>query len=429
VPSAEEIGPARRYEARLGDVMPMVVTVNRRFPFCASRRLVRDDWPRMESERVWGASREGPWGSGENYQAHFVFAGEVDPATGFVVNLSEVKRAIRPVLEGRYDHRFLNLDTPPFDVTPPTPENLAGQLLAEARDACRALAAQPVACHLVESSGSGATAFSTGRVERELWLTFSAARRTYSPHLSEAENRELFGRAASEAGHGHTYRLRAVLAGPVDGGTGVIAPHERAAAALGSLHELLDHRNLNAEVRELAGEPVTTECLARFAFRTLARELPVARVRLHETPDFFAEYDGRGFLLGLERSFSAAHCLSSPRFSGDENRLVFGKCANPNGHGHRYAVQASVAGPLDERSGTAYALPRLDARLRATIDPWDRRHLDREVDDFRERTSTGENIVAALWPRLDAALDCRLRRLRLFETENNRFTARVGGGA
>jgi len=407
----------------------MVLTVNRRFPFCASRRLVRDDWPRMESERLWGAGREGPWGSGENYQAHFIFAGEVDPATGFVVNLSAVKRAIRPVLERRYDHRFLNLDTPPFDVIPPTPENLAGQLLAEAREACQGLAAQPVACHLAESSASGATAYSTGRVERELWLTFSAARRTYSPHLSEEENRELFGRAASEAGHGHTYRLRAVLAGPADGATGVIVPQQQAAAALALLHDLLDHRNLNVEVRALAGEPVTTECLARLAFRTLALELPVARVRLYETPDFFAEYDGRGFLLGLERSFSAAHCLSNPRFSDDENLLAFGKCANANGHGHRYTVQASVAGPLDERSGTAYGLPRLDARLRATIAPWDRRHLDREVEEFRERTSTGENIVAALWPRLHAALDGRLARLRLFETENNRFTARLEGGA
>ena len=173
---------------------------------------------------------------------------------------------------------------------------------------------------------------------------------------------------------------------------------------------------------------MTTECLARLAFRTLARTLPVARVRLHETPDFFAEYDGREFLLGLERSFSAAHCLSNPRFSDEENRLVFGKCANPNGHGHRYTVQASVSGPLDERSGTVYSLPRLDVSLSSTIAPWDRRHLDREVEEFRERTSTGENIVAALWPRLDAALDRKLTLLRLFETENNRFTARADGG-
>lgn len=378
---------------------------------------------------MYGTGQEGPWGSGENFQAHLVFAGDVDPATGFVVNLFAVKRALRPMIEERYDHRFLNLDTPPFGAITPTPENIASQLLAEAREACRGLAAQAVVCHLTESSGSGATAFSNGRVERELWLTFSAARRTYSPHLSEAENRQLFGRAASPAGHGHTYRLRAVLAGPVDNATGVIVPHEPVAAALASLHESLDHRNLNAEVRELAGGPVTTECLARLAFRTLARTLPVARVRLHETPDFFAEYDGREFFLGLERSFSAAHCLSNPRFSDEENRLVFGKCANPNGHGHRYTVQASVSGPLDERSGTVYSLPRLDVSLSSTIAPWDRRHLDREVEEFRERTSTGENIVAALWPRLDAALDRKLTRVRLFETENNRFTARADGGA
>jgi 6-pyruvoyltetrahydropterin/6-carboxytetrahydropterin synthase len=406
----------------------MVLTVNRRFRFCASRRLAREDWPRAENERVYGAGLEGPWGSGENYGAHLVFAGEVDPATGFLANLAVIKKALGTIVDERYDHRFLNLDTPPFDVTPPTAENVARQLLAEAKDACRAMAAHPVACHLRESDGSGATAYASGRTERERWMDFSAARRTYSPHLSEAENRELFGRAASPAGHGHGYRLRVVWAGPVDVETGVIVPDASAAAALASLHELLDHRNLNVEVRELAGEPVTTECLARLAFRALARELPVARVRLNETPDFFAEYDGRGFLLGLERSFSAAHCLSSLRLSEEENLRIYGRCANRNGHGHRYTVQAAVAGPLDELSGTVYALPRLDEGLRATLAPWDRRHLDREIREFRERPSTGENIVAVLWPRLNDELDRKLVRLRVFETENNRFTARAEGG-
>src|SRR5690606_24900248 len=112
-------------------------------------------------------------------------------------------------------------------------------------------------------------------------------------HLSDAENAALFGKAASPAGHGHGYRLRVVLGGGLDPSTGFVVEHHRVASALGALHELLDHKNLNLEVAELAGATMTTECLARFAFEKLSRDLPVVRVRLHEMPHFFAEYDGR----------------------------------------------------------------------------------------------------------------------------------------
>ncbi len=407
----------------------MVLTANRRFTFCASRRLARDGWTRAENERVYGAGSEGSWGSGENYQLHIVFGGEVDRQTGFLVNLSQVKEVIRPLIDGRFDHRFLNLDTPPFDHVPPTAENLARTLLEEVHAACRGLAARPVACHVQESRDLGAIAYTTGRVEREARIAFSAARRTFSPHLSEEENRELFGRASSPAGHGHGYLLRVVLAGPLDAGTGVIVPHSCLKSALSSLHARLDHRNLSVEVPDLLGQPMTTECLARFAYLALRTTLPVARVVLHESRELSAEYDGETFGLGVERTFSAAHCLRRSDLSEEENARMFGRCANPNGHGHRYAVQVAVGGRLDERSGTVAALPAVEGRLAEVLACWDARHLDREAEEFRDLPSTGENIVTVLWPRLDALLEGKLTRLRLVETENNRFTGRRMGAA
>jgi 6-pyruvoyltetrahydropterin/6-carboxytetrahydropterin synthase len=402
----------------------MLLTANRRFVFSASRRLARGGRTNAENQRLWGAGDEREWGSGENYQAFVVFSGEPDPRTGMLVNLAEVKRLLKPVLDERYDHRFLNRDTPPFDGVVPTPENVAAALLAEATRASEGVVPRLAACHLRESASTGATAWADGRVERDFWLEFSAARRTFSPHLSDVENVAQFGRAASPAGHGHGYRLRVTLAGPVDGETGLLAPHAETAAALDQLHQLLDHRNLNLEVPELAGEPITTECLARFIFRRLANRLPVARVRLYEMPHFFAEHDGRATALGLEHSFSAAHRLQARGLSNEENWRVFGKCSNPNGHGHRYTVQATIAGRLDERTGTVFALDRLAQALTTTLAAWDHRHLDLEVAEFRERPSTGENIVQALWPVLAPRLDGKLVRLRVFETENNRFTLR-----
>ena len=404
----------------------MILTANRRLTFSASRRLARDDWSTAENQRVFGAGAERAWGSGENYDAHFVFAGDADLDSGMLVNLSTVKQVLGAVIDGRYDHRFVNLDTPPFDRVPPTPENLAAQILTEARSACAVLPVPLVACHLAESERTAATAWADGTIEREFTLAFSAARRTYSPHLSDEENAAYFGRAAAPAGHGHGYRLRVVLRGPL-GEHGLIAPDAETAAALSALHQTLDHRNLNLEVPALAGVPMTTECLARFIFTTLSAALPVARVRLHEMPHFFAEFDGRRAALGLEGTFSAAHCLRRPALSEADNRALYGKCSNPNGHGHRYTVQATVAGEIDERTGTVFNLGEFEAALAGSLAPWDRRHLDLETADFRATPSTGESIVRALWPRLCAGLDLRLVRLRLFETRNNRFALRACG--
>jgi 6-pyruvoyltetrahydropterin/6-carboxytetrahydropterin synthase len=403
----------------------MYLTANRRLPFSASRRLARDGWTADDNERVYGAGRERQWGAGANYEAHVVLAGEPHRPTGMIVNLAAIKQTLGAHIDDRYDHKFLNVDTPPFDRLPPTPENLARQLLLEAQELCPTFDAHPVACHVVESTSTGATAYASGATEREYRLSFSAARRTWSPHLSTEENLDWFGRAAFPEGHGHGYTLRVVLRGPVDGETGVIAPHADVARVLSALHGRVDHRNLNVALPELASGPMTTECLARFMFGQLSATLPVARIRLHEMPALFAEFDGARTSLGVERSFSAAHCLRLRGLSEEENRRIFGKCANPNGHGHRYGVQATIEGEIDERTGTLFSLERFDEALRDALDIWDQTHLDIDGEDFRDAPSTGENIACALWPRLDTRLDGLLARLRLFETENNRFTLRV----
>ena len=62
--------------------------------------------------------------------------------------------------------------------------------------------------------------------------------------------------------------------------------------------------------------------------------------------------------------------------------------------------------------------------LGQALAPWRDKHLDLETEEFRDQPSTGENIVRALWPKIDSALQQRLVRLRLWETANNRFTLR-----
>jgi len=403
----------------------MYLTISKRFEISSSARPWRPDWDDQRNFDAYGPASRAVHGSGYNYGICFHFNGPVDRRTGMVVNVATIKERLKPLLESRYDHKFLNLDCPAFREMAPTAENLARELLGQAGPLFSDLPAKPVVCHIRDTLTSEATAYADGRVERHLWLDFSAARRTYSPRLTDEENARLFGAAASKMGHGHNYRLRVSLTGMCDPWTGLIVEYQTWHRVLSALRAELDHKNLNEEVAELQGIPITTESLARFALQRLAKDIPVNRVRLYELPDFFAEYHSAGrFALGAVRSFQAAHRLHSAALSDPENLAIYGKCDNRAGHGHEYIVEATIGGHYDETSGTLYEFAKLTGGIEEALKPWSFKHLDAETGDFADSPSTGENIVARLWPRLEWQLDGRLDRLRLWETPNNRFTLR-----
>lgn len=405
----------------------MYLTLSKRFELSTSIRLAHPGWSREQNETYYGPHTGGEHGHGYNYIVYFVFHGPVDPQTGMMINITDIKRKVNSVLNERYDHKFLNVDTRPFELIPPTPENIARQLLAEMTPLFEGCAAQPMACHLEATPDTSATAYAGGRVERRFTLRFSAARRTYSPHLSDEENLRMFGVASSAQGHGHGYHVKVTLKGAIDPHLGQIVPYRQSQASFDGLLNVLDHKNLYVDVVELAGLPITTEALALFIFDRLRRDLPVSRVRLNENDYFFAEYSDNGnFKLGLEKSFHAAHRLHSPLLSEAQNKETYGKCNNPAGHGHLYRVEATLGGNYDERSGTLYDLLAFDKGMTEALQPWSYKHLDLETEDFHDRPSTGENIVSTLWPRLDRQLGGRLERISLWETPNNRFTLRKG---
>jgi 6-pyruvoyltetrahydropterin/6-carboxytetrahydropterin synthase len=403
----------------------MYLVLSKRFEISSSYRYFRPDWSEKKNREVYGPAVGGEHGFGGNFVIYFVFNGEVDPHTGMIINVAVVKDRVRRLLADRYDHKFLNRDTPPFDHIVPTPEWLARQLLEDVRPLFADESAEPVACHIDISPATAATAYLNGRTERHHWLEFSAARRTWSPHLTETENFRLFGKAASPSGHGHYYRLRTTLRGDIQPDSGMIAPDPDCVEALRAVHDLLDHRNLTTDVPELRNKPLTTEYLAQFLYEILADSLPVNRVRLWENPYLYAEYLGEErHVMGITADIRAAHRLHSQFLSDEENRATYGKCDNPNGHGHRYIVEAAIAGRLDKRSGTLFPLDRFMKGLGGALKPWDYKHLDLDTDDFSDMPSTGEDIIRVLWPRAEEAIDHNLHRLRLWETPNNRFTLR-----
>jgi 6-pyruvoyltetrahydropterin/6-carboxytetrahydropterin synthase len=116
--------------------------------------------------------------------------------------------------------------------------------------------------------------------------------------------------------------------------------------------------------------------------------------------------------------------LHTATLSDAENMRLYGKCNNPTGHGHGYLTETTIGGEYNERSGTLYDFIAFNDAIHESLKPWQDRHLDLETEDFRSAPSTGENIVRALWPKVDNRLNHQLVRLRLWETPNNRFTLR-----
>ena len=401
----------------------MLLTVSKCLEFSASRRLRVAQWSDAENLSAFGPETNACYGSGRNYVAYFVFTGPVDPATGMLINISEIKGRAGKIVRARFDHKFLNEDNSSFRDVPPTAENIARQLYVDVAPLFSDVEAKLCACHVSESPERSATYYFSGACEANYWFEFSAARNTMSPRLSADENARLFGSATST--HGHNYRARLTFRSERFDGKDPLVRYDAIDACLRALRSELDHRYLNEEVVGLKDRPTTTESLARYIYERVENAMPVHRVRLHERDDFFAEALGnKAVFLGLQTPFQAAHRLHAAALSNSENAKLYGKCNNPTGHGHRYLTEATVGGDYDVRSGTLYDFVALKNAMAESLEPWRDRHLDLETEDFRDAPSTGENIVRALWRKLDNRLGQRLVRLRLWETANNRFTLR-----
>src|ERR1700682_2279439 len=109
----------------------MLLTVSKRLEFSASRRLFFSRWTDSENLAAFGPETRGQYGTGRNYIAYFIFSGKVDPATGMLIHISEIKTRAGEVVDNQFDHKFLNDDNPAFREIPPTAENIARQLFVE----------------------------------------------------------------------------------------------------------------------------------------------------------------------------------------------------------------------------------------------------------------------------------------------------------
>jgi 6-pyruvoyltetrahydropterin/6-carboxytetrahydropterin synthase len=121
--------------------------------------------------------------------------------------------------------------------------------------------------------------------------------------------------------------------------------------------------------------------------------------------------------------FSSSHRLARKDWSDAKNLEVFGKCSNPNGHGHNYELWVTVKGEQDAGTSFVTDLSKLSRIIKEeVIDHLDHKNIDVDVPFMRGRLSSTENLAVAIWEQLEAPiskLGCALHSVKVQETENN----------
>lgn len=122
--------------------------------------------------------------------------------------------------------------------------------------------------------------------------------------------------------------------------------------------------------------------------------------------------------------FNAAHRLFRADWSFDKNDAVFGKCNNPNYHGHNYDLIVSVIGEIDQETGFVMDMKILKDLIKSEIeDEFDHKNLNVELSEFKDLNPTAENIAVVIWNKLRKHIDADKKlEVVLYETPRNFVT-------
>jgi len=121
--------------------------------------------------------------------------------------------------------------------------------------------------------------------------------------------------------------------------------------------------------------------------------------------------------------FNAAHRLFKPEYSDEQNLQVFGKCSNPNWHGHNYTLFVTVKGDVNPDTGFLVNLKELSTLIdESVIEKLDHRNINLEVDFMSGKLASTENLAIAIWNELHepiSTMGATLHSIKVYETENN----------
>lgn len=116
-----------------------------------------------------------------------------------------------------------------------------------------------------------------------------------------------------------------------------------------------------------------------------------------------------------------SHRLHNKNFTDEENKEIYGKCNNPNGHGHNYTFLVTIRGQIDPETGFVMNICTLKEYLnQAIVQPLDHKCIDKDVPYFENVVSSTENIAVFVWDKLSELLpNGLLYEVKIHETDNN----------
>ena len=119
--------------------------------------------------------------------------------------------------------------------------------------------------------------------------------------------------------------------------------------------------------------------------------------------------------------FNSAHRLHNPNWSDEKNASFYGKCNNPNFHGHNYDLEVMVTGEVDIESGYLIDMKVLSDMIKEEVlDAFDHKNLNLDVPDFKNLNPTAENIIVVIYKKLKKKLNPKFElKIKLYETERN----------
>jgi len=234
-------------------------------------------------------------------------------------------------------------------------------------------------------------------------------------------------------GLGRYYEMTFTLLGTPDPRTGyIVGIQEIDAAARAAVIPEIGRRCAQTPTAEpasvLAGLwPIAKQAMPR----------PLARVRWQLTPTYSVEMSMPDADATIQRvlirqrfDFAAAHRLHIAGLGDEQNRTIFGKCNNPNGHGHNYQVEPAISIPIDRAD--SFDLSELEAIVDdAVIEPFDHKHLNRDTSEFNEAEGgvipSVERIAMVCHERLRAKLgqampEATVERVTVWETDRTSCT-------
>lgn len=119
--------------------------------------------------------------------------------------------------------------------------------------------------------------------------------------------------------------------------------------------------------------------------------------------------------------FNAAHRLYRKDWDDKKNKSVFGKCSNPNFHGHNYELEVGISGSIDKETGFLIDMEKLKTIIKEEVEEYlDHKNLNIDIPDFKEMNPTMENIAILIWDRLRNKLESKFKvSVKLYETPRN----------